>query len=72
MQTLNALEVSDTELDYVGTASRSDATWIPVRKFKHGKWKVKWKTYEQPSGNQDLDESRQANREYESRGYEGD
>ena len=36
-------------------------TWIPVTKFKHGKWKVKWKRYHRPFGGEDGDEDRQAN-----------
>jgi hypothetical protein len=24
-------------------APRHDETWMPIMKFKHGKWKVKWK-----------------------------
>jgi hypothetical protein len=36
---------------------------MPVRKFKHGKWKVKWKRYHRPFGGEDSDEDRQANRE---------
>ena len=36
---------------------------MPVRKFKHGKWKVKWKRYHRPFGGEDGDEDRQANSE---------
>jgi hypothetical protein len=36
---------------------------MPVKKFKHGKWKMKWKYYRQP-GDERGDEDRQANSEY--------
>jgi hypothetical protein len=36
---------------------------MPVRKFKHGKWKVKWKNYHRPFDGEDGDEDRQANNE---------
>jgi peptidoglycan hydrolase-like protein with peptidoglycan-binding domain len=64
MQTLNALELSDTDFAYAVPASRVYETRIPVGKFKHGKWKVKWKSYERTWDNDDRDEDRQANREY--------
>src|SRR6266516_798981 len=41
--TLNALGLSDENLAYFEPAPRSYETWVPVTKFKHGKWKVKWK-----------------------------
>ncbi len=68
MQTLDALELSETDLAYVAPTPRWYETWIPVRKFKHGKWKVKWKSYERPLD----DEDRQANREYGWHGYNDD
>lgn len=64
MQTLNALGLSDTDLAYATPASRSNETWIPVTKFKHGKWKVKWKQYHRPWGGEHGDEDQQANSEY--------
>ena len=72
MQTLDALGVSDTQFAYSAAATRPDETWIPVRKFKHGKWKVKWKSYARPWGNDDRDEGRQANSDYELNGYNED
>jgi len=41
--TLNALGLSNENLAYLEPAPRSYQTWVPVTKFKHGKWKVKWK-----------------------------
>jgi len=41
--TLNALGLSNENLAYLEPTSRSDQTWVPITKFKHGKWKVKWK-----------------------------
>jgi peptidoglycan hydrolase-like protein with peptidoglycan-binding domain len=41
--TLNALGLSNENLAYLEPGPRSYQTWVPVTKFKHGKWKVKWK-----------------------------
>ena len=41
--TLNALGVSSDNFASSNAAPRSSETWVPVTKFKHGKWKVKWK-----------------------------
>ena len=41
--TLNALGLSDENLASLEPAPRSYETWVPITKFKHGKWKVKWK-----------------------------
>jgi peptidoglycan hydrolase-like protein with peptidoglycan-binding domain len=43
--TLNALGLSDANLASMEPAARQYETWVPVTKFKHGKWKVKWKKY---------------------------
>ena len=43
--TLNALGISDANLASMEPAARQYETWVPVTKFKHGKWKVKWKKY---------------------------
>ena len=45
MMTLDALGLSDANLAYLEPAPRLSEAWVPVRKFKHGKWKVKWKKY---------------------------
>jgi peptidoglycan hydrolase-like protein with peptidoglycan-binding domain len=62
--TLSALGLSDTEFAYTPPASRWYETWIPVTKFKHGKWKLKWKKVPWDSGNEAEDERRDANSEY--------
>jgi peptidoglycan hydrolase-like protein with peptidoglycan-binding domain len=43
--TLNALDLPDRNLTYSEPPSRLYEMWIPTTKFKHGKWKVKWKKY---------------------------
>jgi peptidoglycan hydrolase-like protein with peptidoglycan-binding domain len=43
--TLDALGLSDANLAYLQPAPRLYETWVPIQKFKHGKWKVKWKKY---------------------------
>src|SRR4029077_5828540 len=37
-QTLSALGLSDANLAYLQPAPRSNQAWVPVTKFKHGKW----------------------------------
>jgi peptidoglycan hydrolase-like protein with peptidoglycan-binding domain len=64
METLEALGSSDTDFVYLAPARRMYETWIPVTKFKHGKWKLKWKKYHRPFGGEDGDEDRQANSDY--------
>ena len=63
IETVNALGSSDTDFAYLAPAPREYETWMPVRKFKHGKWKVKWKRYHRPFGGEDGDEDRQASSE---------
>ena len=72
IQTLDALGPSAADFAYSASASRPYETWMPVRKFKHGKWKVKWKKYHRPWVGEDDDEARQANSEYEWHGYNDD
>ena len=50
--TLNALGLSDANLPYSERTSRHYETWAPVTKFKHGKWKVKWKKYDRDRGDE--------------------
>lgn len=52
MTTLNTLGLSDTNLASLGQASRTYETWVPITKFKHGKWKVKWKKYYRDRGDE--------------------
>jgi peptidoglycan hydrolase-like protein with peptidoglycan-binding domain len=63
METLQALGSSDTDFAYSAPPARQYETWMPVRKFKHGKWKMKWKRYHRPFSGEDGDEDRQANTE---------
>ena len=43
--TLNALGLSDQNLTYLEPTPRHNEIWVPVGKFKHGKWKMDWKKY---------------------------
>src|SRR3954453_12120819 len=61
LETVKALGSSDADLAYSAPASGANETWMPVTKFKHGKWKVKWKKYHGPVGGEDAGEDRQAN-----------
>lgn len=63
METVKALGSSDADLANLTQTPRQYETWMPVTKFKHGKWKVKWKKAHRPSGSDDGDEDRQANSE---------
>jgi peptidoglycan hydrolase-like protein with peptidoglycan-binding domain len=55
-QTLDALGLSGADLaDAAPTATLNEA-WMPVRKFKHGKWKVKWKKHDRGAGDEYADE----------------
>ena len=61
IETVKALGSSDTDFAYSAPASRGNETWMPVTKFKHGKWKVKWKKDHRPFGGEDGDADQQAN-----------
>src|SRR5947207_1171444 len=63
IETVKALGSSDADFAYLAPAARQYETWMPVRKFKHGKWKVKWKKYHRPWGGEGGDEDRQVNSE---------
>ena len=62
-ETLQALGSSDADFAYSIPASRGYETWMPMRKFKHGKWKMKWKKSYRPFGGEDGDQDQQANTE---------
>ena len=66
IETVKALGSSDTDFAYTAPASRSYETWMPVTKFKHGKWKVKWKKDHRPFG---VEEDRQVNSESSEPGW---
>ena len=59
--TLEALGSYDVDFAYTAPRSPGYETWMPVRKFKDGKWKMKWKRYHRPFGSDDGDEDRQVN-----------
>lgn len=63
IETVKALGLCETEFADSAPASRSYETWMPVTKFKHGKWKVKWKKYHRSLVGEDGDDDRQANGE---------
>ena len=63
METVNALGSSDTNVAYSAPVSGANETWMPVTKFKHGRWIVKWKKSHHPVTGEDGDEDRQANSE---------
>ena len=71
-ETLEALGSSDADLAYSAPASGGYETWMPVRKFKHGKWKVKWKRYHRPFIGEDDDGDRQVNSQPGSNPYSQD
>jgi len=60
-QTLEALRSSGSDFAYSAPAPRGYQTWSPVKKFKNGKWKVKWKKYQRDPDNIAVDEDQQAN-----------
>ena len=62
-QTLEAFGSSDSDFAFSAPAPRGYETWMPVKKFKHGKWKMKWKRYSRPPDGENGDEERQANRD---------
>ena len=72
MQTLDALGLSGADLAYAAPAAPLSETWIPVRKFKHGKWKVKWKKYDRSFASEPVDGDRQANSESDWNLYDED
>jgi len=52
MSTLNALGLSTENMAYLQTRHPSSQVWVPITKFKHGKWKVKWKKYHRENGDE--------------------
>src|SRR5215470_8709224 len=62
VETVKALGSPGTEFADSTPVARGKEAWVPVTKFKHGKWKVKWKKYHRSFGGEDGDD-RQANGE---------
>jgi peptidoglycan hydrolase-like protein with peptidoglycan-binding domain len=63
METLAALGSPDADFAHLAPPPRQYETWMPVTKFKHGKWNVKWKKYHRSWGGEDSDKEREANGE---------
>ena len=59
--TLDALGLSNPNLAYVAPAPREYESWVPVVKFKHGKWKVKLKKYHRDRGDEYGEENVEGN-----------
>jgi peptidoglycan hydrolase-like protein with peptidoglycan-binding domain len=59
--TLSALALPDRNLTYSEPLSRLYEMWIPITKFKHGKWKVKWKKHHRDEGDEYGDENEDGN-----------
>jgi peptidoglycan hydrolase-like protein with peptidoglycan-binding domain len=60
-RTLDALGLSASSLAYLEPAPRLNETWVPITKFKHGKWKVKWKKQRRSGGDEYGDENEDGN-----------
>jgi peptidoglycan hydrolase-like protein with peptidoglycan-binding domain len=70
--TLNALGLSNENLASLQPAPRHYETWAPVTKFKHGKWKVKWKKYHREDRDGLADEARSQNGDEQGHGPDED
>jgi hypothetical protein len=66
--TLNALGLSDQNLTYLEPNPRHNEVWVPVTKFKHGKWNVKWKKYHGHGGDEYGDWVREGNGDEQDHG----
>ena len=60
IETVKALGSPNADFAYLAPAASPYQNWMPVKKFEHGKWKMKWKYYRQPSDERG-DDDRQAN-----------
>jgi len=67
--TLEELGASDANMAYSAPESPGYETWMPVKKFKHGKWKMRWKRYHRPFDGEESDEDRQARSEPDWNSY---
>jgi peptidoglycan hydrolase-like protein with peptidoglycan-binding domain len=61
MSTLEALGLSNENFASLRPTPRSYDTWVPITKFKHGKWKVKWKRYHREDADEYGDNDRREN-----------
>jgi peptidoglycan hydrolase-like protein with peptidoglycan-binding domain len=71
-RTFGALGLSDTNLAYLEPAPQRHAGWVLVKKFKHGKWKVKWKKLHRHGGDEYDLEDREGDRGYGWHGHGDD
>jgi peptidoglycan hydrolase-like protein with peptidoglycan-binding domain len=71
-RTLDALGLSDTNLAYLEPAPQRRPGWALVKKFKHGKWKVKWKKLHRYGGDEYDLEDREGDRGYGWHGHGDD
>lgn len=69
METLDALGSSDTSFAYSAAEADGYEAWMPVKKFKNGKWKMKWKRQYRPFAGEASDEDRQVNSQSEGDPY---
>jgi peptidoglycan hydrolase-like protein with peptidoglycan-binding domain len=69
IQTVEALGSPDTEIASSAPTPRGYETWSPVRKFKNGKWKLKWKKNQRDRDDIAGDEDQQAISAYGALGY---
>src|SRR5207245_1074581 len=68
-RTLDALGLSAENLAYLESTPWQSESWLPVdRKFKHGKWKVKWKKYDRDRGNEYGEENVEGNGDEQGHG----
>jgi peptidoglycan hydrolase-like protein with peptidoglycan-binding domain len=70
--TLDALGISGESLASLGPAPRAYETWVPITKFKHGKWKVKWKRLHRGDRDEHGDDDRAQNADAWWRGEDHD
>jgi peptidoglycan hydrolase-like protein with peptidoglycan-binding domain len=59
--TVNALGLSNADFAYFEPPTRRDEIWVPVTKFKHGKWEVKWKKHRGHGHDEQGDWAREGN-----------
>ena len=55
MTTLDALGLSDWNVGYLESPPQLYENWAPVRKFKYGKWREKWKKHHRDDDGDDDD-----------------
>ena len=66
MSALDTLGLSKANMAYLQPPSRSREVWVPITKFKHGKWKVKWKKSHRPDRDEYAGDDRRDERDADS------